>query len=214
MKIRMLIATIIFLAFVYNCKPGNKGETDSTADTAVMEEKSDSAEMDEITGGFVGIKHHSMMQKDTVKLHGDPDYDFAVVMKIHHRHGIAMAHEEVKYGSDTAMRSFARKIKENQENELKDLEEFISKNSPTNNDVNFLKEMKSNMQKAKDEMSQNTSMSGNFDRDFSSLMALHHKHGLDLAKTEVKFGKKPDMKKLAQQMIKQRNQEIKQLVGK
>lgn len=214
MKIRMLIATIIFLAFVYNCKPGNKGETDSTADTAVMEEKSDSAEMDEITGGFVGIKHHSMMQKDTVKLHGDPDYDFAVVMKIHHRHGIAMANEEVKYGSDTAMRSFARKIKENQENELKDLEEFISKNSPTNNDVNFLKEMKSNMQKAKDEMSQNTAMSGNFDRDFSSLMALHHKHGLDLAKTEVKFGKKQDMKKLAQQMIKQRNQEIKQLVGK
>ncbi len=213
MKIRMLIATIIFLAFVYNCKPGNKGETDSTADSAVMEEKSDSAEMDEITGGFVGIKHHSMMQKDTVKLHGDPDYDFAVVMKIHHRHGIAMANEEVKYGSDTAMRSFARKIKENQENELKDLEEFINKNSPTNNDANFLKEMKSNMQKAKDEMSQNTPMSGNFDRDFSSLMALHHKHGLDLAKTEVKFGKKPEMKKLAQQMIKQRNQEIKQLAG-
>lgn len=214
MKIKMLIATTMVLSFLFNCKPGNKNDSANSSDSAVLEEKSDSAEMEEITGGFVGIKHHSMMQKDTVKLHGDPDYDFAIIMKIHHRHGIAIADEEVKNGSDTAMRSFAGKIKENQENELKELEEYISKNSPTVNDEAFLKEIKANMQKAKDEMNKNSSMSGNFDRDFTSLMALHHKHGIDVAKTEVKFGKKPEMKKLAQQMIKQRNQEIKQLEKK
>lgn len=211
MKFKMLIAIVVVLGFVLNCKPGNKSDSENSADSAAIEEKSDSAEMEEITGGFVGIKHHSMMQKDTVKLHGDPDYDFAIIMKIHHRHGIAIADEEVKYGSDTAMRSLARNIKETQENELKELEEFLSNSSPTLNDGAFLNELKSNMQKAKDEINKNSSMSGNFDKDFSSLMALHHKHGLDVAKTEVKFGKKAEMKKLAQQMIKQRTKEIKQL---
>jgi uncharacterized protein (DUF305 family) len=214
MKAKMLIATIFILALVYNCKSGSKGESDSTGDTAVLEEKSDSAEWEEITGGFMGIKHHSMMQKDTLKLTGDPDYDFAIIMKIHHRHGIAMANEEVKYGSDTAMRSLAGRIKESQEKELKEIQDFISQNSPGNNDAAFLSQMQNSMKKAKDEMNKSTSMSGNFDRYFSSLMALHHRHGLDLAQAEVKFGKNAAMKKMAQQMIKQRNLEIKQLQGK
>lgn len=211
MKFKMLIAIVVILGFVLNCKPGSKADSENSVDSAAMEEKSDSAVMEEISGGFVGIKHHSMMQKDTVKLHGDPDYDFATIMKIHHWHGIAIANEEVKYGADTAMRSLARKIKENQEKELKELEEFLNKNSPTINDGAFLTELKANVQKAKDEMNQNSPTSGNFDRDFASLIALHHKHGLDVAKVEVKFGKKAEMKKLAQQMIKQRTKEIKQL---
>ncbi|NJK95652.1 MAG: DUF305 domain-containing protein [Bacteroidales bacterium] len=212
MKVKMLIAAIIVLGFIYNCKSGNQAETENNNDSAdVTEEKSDSAEMEEITGGFMGIKHHSMMQKDAVTLHGDPDYDFATVMKIHHRHGIAMADEEVKYGADTTMQKLAQKIKDNQENELKELEEFLTNNNPANKDDGFLKEMNVSMQKAKEEMNQSPSMSGNFDRDFSSLMILHHQHGLDLAKTEVKYGKNAAMKKLAQEMIKQRNQEIKEL---
>ncbi len=214
MKANILIATIIVLVFFYNCKSGNKSENENAGDSAVLEEKSDSAEMEEITGGFMGIKHHSMMQKDTLKLTGDPDYDFAVVMKIHHRHGIAMANEEVKYGSDTAMRSLAGRIKESQEKELKEIQDFISNNSPQNKDATFQSQMQDNMKRAKEEMNKSTSMSGNFDRDFSSLMALHHKQGLELAKSEVKFGKNATMKKMAQQMIKQRNMEIKQLEGK
>lgn len=64
MKVKMLIAAIIVLGFIYNCKSGNQAETENNNDSAdVTEEKSDSAEMEEITGGFMGIKHHSMMQK-------------------------------------------------------------------------------------------------------------------------------------------------------
>lgn len=208
MKIRMLFAMSILVIF-YNCKSGNRAE--NTEDTAVTEEKSDSAVMEEITGGFVGIKDHSVKQKDTVTLYGDPDYDFAVVMHIHNRHGIAMADEEIKYGADTAMRSFAGKIKENQEEELKELEAFISNNKPKGNNQEFLQEMKSNIQKAKEETNQSTGMSGNFDRDFTTLMALHHKQGQDLAKTEVKFGENQEMKNLARNMIRVRNQEIDRL---
>lgn len=209
MRIRMLLAMIFVIALMYNCKTGNKTENESVADSALTEE-TDSTGLEEISGGFMGIKHHSMEQKDNVTLSGDPNYDFAVVMEIHHRHGIAMANEEVKYGADSTIRNLAKRLIESQQGELEEINGFIKNNKPGNSNEQFLKVMKSQMQKTREEMNENVKMTGNFDIDFISLMALHHKHGQDLAETEVKYGS-GDMKNLAQQIVKKRNSEISEL---
>ena len=119
--------------------------------------------------------------------------------------------DEIKNGSDSVTKAVAKQIKEGQEKDLQDLQKFTADNTPKQTNQEFLDVVKSNMQKAKDNMDKNMRRTGNFDKDFVSLMTMHHQHGLDMAKAEVKHGKNTDLKKLAQQMIDQQEKERKQL---
>lgn len=74
------------------------------------------------------MRHHMMagmadMQK--MKMHGDPDVDFAQMMAMHHQHGIEMAQVEVRDGKDEKMREMARKIIDAQEKERRELMEWL-----------------------------------------------------------------------------------------
>lgn len=42
---------------------------------------------------------------------------------------------------------------------------------------------------------------GNNDADFVELMLLHHQAAIDMAKTELVYGKDPQMRRLAQEII-------------
>ncbi len=210
LKLLHFILVIVIVTINFSCKSGNTNNADTAnSDTAVL--KSDSTDEEVISGGFIGIKNHSMMQKNNLDLKGDPDFDFASLMQIHHKNGLAIANEEIKYGSDTTMRNLAEKIKEGQENDLKELQNFMDTNNPGQTNDSFLKEIKANLQKTKDETEKSSGMSGNFDKDFANLMLLHHRQGLDIAKIEIKYGKNPDMKKLAQNIVKHQDDEMKQL---
>ncbi len=50
--------------------------------------------------------------------------------------------------------------------------------------------------------------SGNTDKDFVAHMIPHHEGAIDMAKVELKYGKDPDMKRLANSIIKAQNEEI------
>ena len=49
---------------------------------------------------------------------------------------------------------------------------------------------------------------GNTDKDFVAHMIPHHQGAIDMAKVELKYGKDPDMKRLAKSIIKAQNEEI------
>lgn len=50
--------------------------------------------------------------------------------------------------------------------------------------------------------------SGNADIDFAKGMIAHHKGAIDMAKVELEFGKDPDMRKLAEDIIAAQDGEI------
>ncbi len=50
--------------------------------------------------------------------------------------------------------------------------------------------------------------SGNSDVDFVKLMLPHHQAAIDMAKTELLFGKDPQMRRLAQEIITDQQSEI------
>ncbi|MFM0327901.1 CopM family metallochaperone [Caballeronia glebae] len=52
------------------------------------------------------------------------------------------------------------------------------------------------------------SYTGNTDKDFVAHMIPHHQGAIDMAKVELKYGKDPDMKRLAKSIIKAQNEEI------
>jgi uncharacterized protein (DUF305 family) len=62
--------------------------------------------------------------------------------------------------------------------------------------------------------------SGNYDRDFATMMIPHHQGAVDMARIELQFGKDPVLRRLAQgiiveqlQEIEVMNRELKQLPG-
>lgn len=70
-------------------------------------------------------------------------------------------------------------------------------------------EMGQTMMRSMEEMKQ-MKMTGDTDKDFATMMKMHHQSGVDMAKIEVKNGKDPEMKKMAQKIIDSQQEEIKQ----
>jgi uncharacterized protein (DUF305 family) len=52
---------------------------------------------------------------------------------------------------------------------------------------------------------------GDTDKDFAMMMRMHHQQAVDMAKAEVQHGKSPELKAMAEKMIKDQQKEIGQL---
>lgn len=51
-------------------------------------------------------------------------------------------------------------------------------------------------------------MNGNIDHDFATMMMPHHQGAIDMAKAELRYGKDPVMRRLAQEIIVDQQSEI------
>lgn len=69
---------------------------------------------------------HMDMDHKQMKMTGDQDYDFAMMMKMHHEKGIKMAQKELDKGKDPEMRAAAQKIIDAQKKEIADFEKWLT----------------------------------------------------------------------------------------
>ena len=58
---------------------------------------------------------------------------------------------------------------------------------------------------------QGMKLTGDTDKDFAMMMKMHHQQALDMAKAQVAHGKSPEMKAMAEKIIKDQTKEIAQL---
>jgi uncharacterized protein (DUF305 family) len=70
-------------------------------------------------------------------------------------------------------------------------------------------DMKQSMAKGMEAM-QKMPMSGDVDKDFATMMKMHHQQAIDMAQMELQGGKSPEMKAIAAQIIKAQKKEIAQ----
>ena len=70
-------------------------------------------------------------------------------------------------------------------------------------------DMKTMMKDNNDKMS-SMAMTGNSDVDFAMMMRIHHQGAIDMAQAELKNGKEPQMRKMAQGIITAQKKEIAQ----
>ena len=68
-------------------------------------------------------------------------------------------------------------------------------------------DMKAMMKDMNDQMA-NMQMSGDPDVDFARMMRIHHVGAVDMAKAQLRDGKNPQMRKMAQDIIAAQNKEI------
>lgn len=63
----------------------------------------------------------------SMPMSGNPDVDFAMMMRVHHQGAIQMAEMELKSGKEPQMRKIAQRIIAAQKKEITELDKFLAK---------------------------------------------------------------------------------------
>ena len=77
----------------------------------------------EFRHGMMTMQH----EMNNMKMTGDPDRDFVMMMIPHHRGAVEMAQVELKYGKDPELRKLAQDIIDAQKREISFMEDWQSK---------------------------------------------------------------------------------------
>ncbi|RYC66485.1 DUF305 domain-containing protein [Spirosoma sordidisoli] len=157
------------------------------------------------SNGMMKAMQSGMNQMMSMKMTGDPDHDFAMMLKMHHQSAVEMSEMEIRQGKNAQVKALAGKIKTANQNEIKELTQFISSHKP---------QMSSSKlgQKGMEIMHGGShSMNGNVDHDFASMMAQHHQQGIDMANAFLKEGKTEKMKMMARKVIQAQTKEVAEL---
>lgn len=147
---------------------------------------------------------------DKVETTNDPDEDFALKMKVHHRGAIDLANHELLRGDDEDVLEWADTIKQLHTMEIAKLDSFINAHAEVEDSVNgmdFLDEADLAMEKM-DSLIKVRNLSGDTDHDFLVLMIEHHKSGVELTDAVLEFGKEEEFKAWVTKMKEDAEEEI------
>ncbi|PRY34935.1 uncharacterized protein (DUF305 family) [Spirosoma oryzae] len=157
------------------------------------------------------IMHANMTQMNAMKMTGDADHDFAMMMQMHHQGAIDMANQELKAGNDQTMKTMAQNIITSQTTEKAQFAQFISSHTPTASSAGQAFDMMAMQDMDKMMKAQDTRiLTGRSDVDFAALMIDHHQSALDMAQNELKYGTVNTMRQMAQKIIDEQKTEISQ----
>lgn len=68
---------------------------------------------------------NGMKKMQGMKMSGDPDKDFAMMMKMHHQQALEMAQMELDHGKSPEMKAMAKKIISSQKKEIAEFERWM-----------------------------------------------------------------------------------------
>ena len=146
--------------------------------------------------------------------YNDPDAAFAQGMLGHHIGAVDMAEIELKYGTDEEMRKLAQEIINAQQSEIKQMKAWLADHPDTAEPTADTKAMQQAYADGMDAMHEEM-MAGIADpapdMAFARGMLPHHIGAVDMAKTQLKYGKDAEMRKLAQEIIDAQQSEIEQM---
>lgn len=101
---------------VANHKPAEKKEGSTDAGHAGGEHNE-----------LMDIMNKTMEKMKGMKMTGDADKDFAMMMIPHHQSAVDMSENEISHGKHVEMKKFAQKVIDGQSKEIKEFEEWLKK---------------------------------------------------------------------------------------
>ena len=183
---------------------------DMSADAMVADSTPMTAMLKEYSESMTKMHEDMMVGMD----YNDPDAAFAQGMLGHHIGAVAMAEIELKYGTDAEMRKLAQEIIDAQQSEIKQMETWLASNPDAAEPTPDTKAMQQAYADGMDAMHEEM-MAGIADpvpdMAFARGMLPHHIGAVDMAETQLKYGKNPEMLKLAQEIIDAQKAEIEQM---
>ena len=86
-----------------------------------------------MSGGCLPIHSMESMQQQmgSMRITGDADHDFAMMMRMHHQGAIKMAEDEFANSKDAQMRKMAKNIITAQKKEIAELDSWLTRHEST-----------------------------------------------------------------------------------
>ena len=158
---------------------------------------------------------HGSMQSSPNAASQPYDLQFIDTMTNHHQGAIEMAEMALKKSSNAELRAFAQKIIDDQKKEIAQMKDWREKwyaGKPEAVNMQMPGMMDSMKMMAGDEMKKMETASGkDFDVHFLDMMTPHHAGAVTMAKEALARAEHPEIKTLANQVIKEQEAEIKEM---
>lgn len=180
---------------------------DSATSQATTADNTNTTGTTNASSGLKGVMDKMMQDMHSMKMTGDADHDFAMMMKSHHQGAIDMANYELSNGKNEELKKLAQKIINDAGKDNTDLEKFLSSHQPDANQSDYSKKAMDIMMKG----DMNMDHGSDVDMGFAMMMKMHHQHGIDMAKEYLKSAKAAETKKVANNTIKSNSEDIKTL---
>ncbi|MEG4209326.1 DUF305 domain-containing protein [Microcoleus sp. S13_B4] len=201
------------------CSKAPSSETQAPKVTAAKEANN---KQDMAQGGGMGGMNHGMNHNMSMDLGpADADYDLRFIdgMTVHHQGAVKMAQDVLKQSKRPEMKKLATDIIAAQNREINQMKEWRKTWYPkaSSTPMAYHAAMGHMMAMTPEQM-QSMMMSmdlgaadDQFDLRFINAMIPHHKGALVMAEDALKKSKRPEMKKLSQEILTSQKQEIEQM---
>jgi uncharacterized protein (DUF305 family) len=200
---KKLIIFSAVIALLSACNNPEKAH-DIHSDTTIHADRAPSlTTMQDIMTGMMKRMH-------SLEPSGNNDADFAAMMLEHHRGAVQMSGLELREGTDSSMRRFAKGVIEAQEKEIAFMTEFIAGNNPqpSADAAAFQQALQGSMSEM---MKKPAQVFNQTDTDFAAQMIPHHQSAVDMAKAYIQFGKNDSLLKMCREIISSQSEEIRWL---
>ena len=161
-----------------------------------------------------------MMEKmKSMKMSGNADHDFAMMMAEHHQGSIDMSEIVLKSGKDEKIKSLATSIHDKQRSEQqqlrshspKDDSQHAAHNTDKTSSYNtFSSQMKGAISEMESSM-KSMKMTNDVDHDFATMMIPHHQSAIDMSEAILKYGTDGEMKNIAEKIKSDSEKEMNEL---
>ena len=163
-----------------------------------------------ITTGFSGVVSAADGHNKSIKKHYKyTDRHFIENMVPHHKEAVQMSNIALKRGEHREIKQLARNIKRSQSREIKEMSQWYRKwygrNIPTSSMIVHRMAMMNPVDLNKLRTAEP------FDKEFIKQMVPHHKMGIMMVQIALKNLKHPQIRKLANSIVKTQSAEIKEM---
>lgn len=212
-------ATVLTTGFLAACSKAPSSQTQAPNITAAT---SASSKQDVAQGGGMGGMNHGMNHNMSMDLGpADADYDLRFIdgMTVHHQGAVNMAKEVLNKSKRPEMKKLANNMIAAQNREINQMKEWRKTwyAKADNTPMAYHAQMGHMMAMSPEQM-QSMMMSmdlgpadAQFDLRFLNAMIPHHEGALVMAQDALKKSKRPEMKKLSQEILTSQKQEIEQM---
>jgi uncharacterized protein (DUF305 family) len=169
--------------------------------------------------GMQGMKHGSDMKMDLGAADANYDLRFIDAMKLHHQGAVKMAKEATQKSERSEIKQLANTIIKEQDREINQMKQWRQAWYPQAGDkpmayhaqMDHMMEMSSDQMKAMTMDMDLGAADAQFDLRFINAMSAHHEGAITMAQDALGKSKRPEIKQLAQNIIKAQSAELKQL---
>lgn len=144
---------------------------------------------------------------------GDVDRDFMTMMIPHHDAGIQMSQAQARLGKHAKLRKMASQDVIDQRKDNASMHKYlrgwktaagsVGSGSPSAAMLEDMREM--------DRATAKMRMTGNQDRDFIEMMIPHHEAAISMARTEIRSGRDPRVKKVARGIFDGQSKDVRDM---